>query len=192
MFGFPPLPPFEGMHPLVVHFPIGILLIAWVPMVLGLIDKKRRSGWLLSGLMLLVLGTLFTFGAVLTGEATEDVVEHSSQLVEDAIHEHEEAGEMARNIFIGVTVIYLIGLIVIAKVAAPKKKVAGLMVGLVVAITYIFGALAMANTGHLGGVLVHELGIHAPIGTAPPQSQSNPALPGERDLDGDGIEDEDD
>lgn len=168
MFGFPPLPPFEGMHPFVVHFAVGILLSAWVPMVLGLVDRKRRTSWFRAGLMMVAMGTVFTFAAVLTGEATEDVVEHSSEAVEHAIHEHEELAEFARNIFIGVTAIYLATMILHCKMPEPKKKKVGLIGGVLVALTYIFGMITLSNAGHQGGLLVHDLGIHAPVGTSAP------------------------
>ena len=163
MFGIPPLPPFEGFHPFVVHFTVGILLSAWVPMVLGLIDRKRRRSWFRAGLMMIVMGTLFSFAAVLTGEATEEIVPHSSELVEHAIHEHEELAEGARNIFIGVTAIYLASMILYCKMPEPKKKKIGLAGAVLVGITYTLGALALANAGHQGGLLVHDLGLHAPV-----------------------------
>jgi len=181
MFGFPPLPPFEGLHPIAVHFPIGILMIAWIPMVLGLLDKKRRTGWLLSGLLLLVLGTVFLFGAVLTGEATEEFVEHapqySSQIIEDALHEHEELGELVRNLFIGITVIYLAAFIAYCKMPETKKKLVGIVGSVLVAITYFIGTMALANAGHQGGMLVHDLGVQAPMGSSGSSAKS-PALPG--------------
>ena len=112
---------------------------------------------------MIVMGTLFTFAAVLTGEATEDVVDHSSEMIEHAIHEHEELAELSRNIFIGVTAIYLASMIAFCKVGEPKKKKVGLIGTVLVGITYILGALALSNAGHLGGLLVHEHGLHAPV-----------------------------
>jgi len=163
MFEIPALPPFEGFHPLVVHFVVGILLSAWVPMVLGLIDRKRRVSWFRAGLMMVLLGTAFAFAGVLTGEATEEVVPHSSELVEHAIHEHEELAELSRNIFVGVSVIYLGAMILFCKVADSKKKKFGLIGSVLVAISYALGALALANAGHQGGLLVHKHGLQAPV-----------------------------
>jgi uncharacterized membrane protein len=163
MFGIPPLPPFEGFHPLVVHFAVGILLSAWVPMALGVVDRKRRMSWFRAGLMMVLMGTAFTFAGVLTGEATEEVVNHSSELIENAIHEHEELAELSRNLFIGVSVIYLGAMVMFFKIGEPKKKIVGLAGGVLVALSYGLGALALANAGHLGGLLVHEHGLRAPV-----------------------------
>lgn len=163
MFQIPALPPFEGFHPFIVHFTVGILLTAWVPMVLAVIDRKRRMGWIRAGLMMLVMGTLFTFAAVLTGEATEEIVPHSSERIEHAIHEHEELAEVARNIFIGVTIIYIAAMILHCKMPEPKKKMIGLVGAVLIGTSYSLGALALSNAGHLGGLLVHEHGLHAPV-----------------------------
>ena len=168
MFGFPPLPPFEGLHPIAVHFPIGILMIVWIPIVLGLLCKKHRAGWLNAALLLLALGTLTLFGAVLTGEATEDVVDQSSQLIENAIHDHEELGELVRTLFIAITIRYAAVLLAYNKVADSKKKPVALIGGLIFLLSYTFGTMTLANVGHQGGILVHDLGIHAPIGTFDP------------------------
>ena len=163
MFNIPELPPFEGFHPFVVHFVVGILLMAWVPMLLGLVDRKRRMSWFRAGLMMVLLGTFFAFAGVLTGEATEEVVPHSSELIEHAIHEHEELAELSRNLFIGVSVLYLASMIAYAKASEPKRKKIGLIGTALVAISYILGAMALANAGHQGGLLVHEHGLQAPV-----------------------------
>jgi len=172
MFGFPPLPPFEGLHPIAVHFPIAILMIAWLPILLALLDKKRRDHWILSAFLLLLLGTLTTFAAVLTGEATEDIVGSPTQLIHDAIHQHEETAEAARNIFIALTLLSAAVLFVRAKAPQPKKKTATTIGGVFIAALYILGIMTLANTAHQGGILVHDLGIHAPIGTLDPATLS--------------------
>lgn len=164
MFEIPSLPPYEGLHPIVVHFPIAILMMAWVPMLLGLVDKKRRMTWLFGGLLMLLVGTGFAFFAVMTGSATEHAVDRSSQVIRKAIHEHEETAELARNLFIGVTVIYIFVLIAVSKIGQSKKKLVGLVGSVLIVVSYGFAGLALANAGHEGGLLVHQLGVRAPMG----------------------------
>ncbi len=166
MFQIPSLPPFEGFHPLVVHFTIGLLLTAWVPMLLGVVDIKRRQGWFLSGLMMVILGTLFAFVAVFTGEAAEGVTVATSEVVEQAIHEHEELAEFARLLFVGVSVIYISAMILCSKVAESKKKRMGIIGSVLVGLSYAISSLALANAGHLGGLLVHAHGLRAPVAPA--------------------------
>ena len=177
MFGLPPIPPLEGMHPIVVHFPIGILLIAWLPILVGVIDKKRRNAWFASAFMLLLVGTIGAFAAVFTGEATEETVGTTSQLIENAIHEHEEAAEMARNLFIATTIVFLAVWLTLAKINEKKKAMVAVAGGALVVAFYAVASLALANAGHLGGVLVHQHGIHAPItAQATPSGVLNDAI----------------
>jgi len=163
MFSFPPIPPLEGMHPIIVHFPLGLLMLAWIPMLLCLIDKKRRSAWIQTALTMLVLGTAFTFAAVYTGEETAHIVGAQTQEIKDAIHEHEELAESARNFFIAITILFALIPIARAKLTKPKKKPAIIILSTLVAISYALGALTLANTGHQGGLLVHHHAIHAPL-----------------------------
>jgi uncharacterized membrane protein len=163
MFSFPPFPPYEGLHPLVVHFPLGLLLVAWIPMLLCVIDNKRRGKWMHTALTLLVIGTLFTFAAVITGEATEKIIGTTTQQIHDAVHEHEETAESARNYFIVTTVLFCFAVIARKQLEASKKKPALIVIAILVALGYTLGSLALINAGHQGGVLVHHHGIHAPI-----------------------------
>jgi len=163
MLGFPPLPPYEGLHVIVVHFPIGILLIAWLPMLIAMIDKKRRQAWFASAAMLLIVGTIAAFAATLTGEAAHEIVGATSEQVSQAIHEHEEAAETARNLFVAVTILFFAVWIAGAKVAPKKRPMVAIVGGALVVVAYFVAAVALANAGHLGGVLVHEFGIHAPL-----------------------------
>jgi len=166
--GLPPIPPYEGLHPIVVHFPLGILLIAWVPMVIGLILKKQRHTWMASAAMLLVLGTIGAFAAVLTGEAADGIVGETSVAVGDAIHEHEETAELARTLFVGVTVLFLAAWGVASKIKPKRRAMAAWIGGALVAIAYAGASLTLMNAGHQGGVLVHTHGIHAPLGSPDP------------------------
>jgi len=184
--GLPPIPPFEGLHPIIVHFPIGILLIAWIPMVIGLIVKPQRHAWMASAAVLLVVGTIGAFVAVLTGEAAEDIIGETSRAVGDAIHEHEETAELARNLFLGVTALFLAAWGVATKIRPARRTMAAAIGGVLVAITYGVASVVLMNAGHQGGVLVHTHGIHAPLGSADPGAPSADDGDHERDEDDDG------
>lgn len=184
--GLPPIPPFEGLHPLIVHFPIGILLIAWIPMVVGLIVKSQRHAWMASAAMLLVVGTIGAFVTVLTGEAAEDIVGETSRAVGDAIHEHEETAELARNLFLGVTILFLAAWGVAAKIRPARRTTAASIGAVLVAVAYGVASVVLMNAGHQGGVLVHTHGIQAPLGSA------DPGAPAAGDRDHEHDEDEED
>lgn len=166
MFTLPPIPPYEALHPIVVHFPIALLLTAWLPMLIAIIHKKHRNTWLASTALLLIVGTIGAFAAVITGEAAEDVVATTSQTIENAIHDHEETAELARNLFIAATIIFLASWATCTRLKEKKKPIFAIAAATLTAASYAAASLALANAAHQGGVLVHQHAILAPI-TAP-------------------------
>ena len=54
----PPIPSWQAIHPLIVHFPIVLLLIAPLFIVMGVVPRPARSfPFLLVALILMTLGT---------------------------------------------------------------------------------------------------------------------------------------
>ena len=73
MFQFPQIPSWDALHPLVIHFPIALLLIAPIFVLLGaLLQPAKGRPYLLAATVLLLLGTAGTFIAVETGEAVAE------------------------------------------------------------------------------------------------------------------------
>ena len=66
----PPLPTWQELHPLVIHFPIALLLVAPLFIFLGAVLRKERSRvFLISALILMLLGTATLYLATQTGQA---------------------------------------------------------------------------------------------------------------------------
>jgi uncharacterized membrane protein len=170
MFGSPlmppPLPPWEGMHPLIVHFPIALLIVAPLFVLLGLMPRiGGRFKW--AALLLLVLGTVGAYVAVEAGEAAKELVVQTPQ-IREVMERHEELAEGVETLFTIIAAAYavvLIGPVVVQKVRHKSLPRAVPLVGqLVVLAALLLGGLVLANTGHLGGRLVHELGVQAWMG----------------------------
>jgi uncharacterized membrane protein len=163
----PPLPPWEGMHPLVVHLPIGLLFLAPLPALIGLFVPGRRHLFAALTFAVTLLGTVAAVVAVLTGEAADEWAE-SQGLVTPAIHQaleqHEELAETTRTV--GLVLTFLFAGIVIAH-GKGKLSGAGSTVAHVVLLAgTVTGLILIANTAHLGGQLVHRHGVHAPTAGA--------------------------
>src|SRR5512140_602898 len=95
LFSLPPLPTWDGLHPLVTHFPIALLLVAPLFLVLGLVRRSSGRPFLLAALLLMALGTIAIFVAVPTGEAAGRLAERTP-LVSKALERHEELAETSR------------------------------------------------------------------------------------------------
>lgn len=182
----PPTPPWEGMHPLVVHFPIALLLFAAVFVVLGIIVPKRGWWFSVSALILLIGGTAGAFVAVSTGEAARDVVEDGADEMFQVLQQHEDILEQARNVFVALTIIYA-AIVFLPVVARPLQSWKFTLPANLVFLAALMGAnMLLASGAHLGGRLVHEFGVKsalAPEGKAAVNAakKETPAANAEKD-----------
>jgi len=140
----------ESIHPLIVHFPIALLLTAVVLDVGALIFK--RPGWQRIALWNLSLGTLAAGAAVLSGLQAEDVAKHSFEIWK-IMQLHKRLGIITLILGIMATALRL-------KTRDQLTPIARLgTIGLM---------LAMAGTlcwgGYLGGRMVFEFGVGGTLG----------------------------
>ncbi len=169
MFELPPIPTLDGLHPLIVHFPIGLLLVAPVFVFLALVWRKYGRALMISALVLMLLGTAATYVSVSTGKAAGKLAERSPE-VNVVLEHHEELAERTRLVFTVLTVVFaglLGGPVVLRRELARGPAVA---LGVLFLAVYAAGALVLASTAHNGGRLVHELGVHALMPAAPPSA----------------------
>ena len=161
----PPQPPPEGVHPLVIHFPIALLLTAAPFAVLGAL-LPRRGWWLrVSALILLVLGTTSAFVSVSTGLSARDVVEKISDKAGwEVLEKHEDLTTTARNLFAAVTIAYAVLIVLPWAWSALCKPQVHVPLHLIFVGLLMGSNLLLANAAHLGGRLVHEFGVRSALG----------------------------
>lgn len=160
MFTPPPIPAWDHLHPIVIHFPVALLLVAPVFLLLALLWRQQRRVMMVVTTVLVVLGALAAQVAVMTGEATSHIT-MTATLAEPVLHNHEELAETARTIFLILAAIAAAGTITTWKLkdrARPAAVVGGL---LVYGVAHLLGCLVLANAAHEGGRVVHEFGTAA-------------------------------
>ncbi len=175
---FPPLPmDWSGLHPLIIHFPIALLFVAPLLVLIGIALKSGRRAYLVSALVLMVVGTFTTFLAVSTGEAAGELADGVGS-VGAMLERHEELAETTRAVFTVLTLLFA-GILVVPTLMKRELKGAIFYVAHgVFLVAYVAGMAQLANTAHQGGLLVHQAGIRAMVATnAIANAQPAPASP---------------
>jgi len=170
MFELPPIPTWDGLHPLIVHFPIALLLVAPLFVVLALLWRSHAKPLMIVALVLMALGTVASYVAVSTGQAAGTLAERSPE-VNPVLEHHEELAERTRLIFTVLTVVFaglLAGPLVFRREMA---RGAAVVLSLLFLAVYGAGTVVLANTAHNGGRLVHEFGIRTLMPGASPAPQ---------------------
>ena len=136
------------IHLALNHMPLLLSLLGGILLIIGMI-KKNASFKSLS-LYLLVAAALFTAPVYLTGEGTEEMVEHLTGVNESAIEKHEDMAKITMVIIAITGVISLIGLFLQKNIRFSK-----LILGIILVLSFAsFGT--MAQTAHLGGLIRHS------------------------------------
>lgn len=173
MLTLPPIPHWQALHPLVVHFPIGLLLIAPAFVVMGALRKPERSfPFLLSALILMAVGTVATFVATSSGDAAGEIAERIPG-VRATLNQHEDLAVTTELAFSALTLIFACILFVPRVLRPQPTRAISTVLPLVFLVFYATGAITLANTAHQGGRLVHELGVRAQMQPSGGQTESS-------------------
>jgi uncharacterized membrane protein len=133
-------------HPQLVHFAIALCVIG---VLFRLVSLTGRAPWTSpAALTLLLLGGTAATLAVSSGLKAHGPVERIPG-ARDAVEEHEEAGELARNVFWGVMALEILAFALRRKKAARVVQVLSGLVG-------IGGLWALYEAGEHGGALVYS------------------------------------
>ncbi len=161
MFQLPPVPSWDGLHPLIIHFPIGLLLIAPLFVLLGVILSPKVGRWFfVAALVLMLLGTISAFVAVETGEAAGKLADRNPE-INATLERHQELAETTRNAFATLTVVFALILLLPTVLKWEPGTPTQAAVAVLFLIFYGAGTLMLVNTAHQGGMLVHKHGVHA-------------------------------
>ena len=171
MLQFPPIPAWDSLHVLIIHFPVALLLLSPLFIVIGaVLAPPRGRPYMMAALITLLLGTVSLFIATSTGQAAAELAERGGA-VDAVLKAHEELAEETKIVFAGLSAIFL-GLLTVPRFLSrgESRLVSSFLPSAFLAL-YTVGALFLINTAHAGGRLVHEFGVHAIL---PPDHSSTP------------------
>lgn len=147
------LPSMSQLHPIVVHFVIGLLFLGVLLRWISFAPKARFAGPAAS--LLLILGAIAAVLATESGDAAHRSAERIPG-VRAAVDSHERWGDWARNIFLGVGILEVAAL----AIAEGRRHRALLTLS---GILGIVGSVVLYEAGDRGGRLVY--GYAAGVGT---------------------------
>ena len=163
----PPIPPWEGAHVVLVHVPLGLAFVVPILMVVAMFARGGvGKGVTLATLVVVLVAVAGAFAAVLSGEAASEFagLEEGVGAVGVVYEEHEEAGELARTLMAVVGGAFLLWTVWLC--ASKRTIKAGWRLGVqgVLLVAWLGCSAVLGGAAHLGGRLVHEFGVHAPLG----------------------------
>ncbi|HLJ73452.1 MAG TPA: DUF2231 domain-containing protein [Thermoanaerobaculia bacterium] len=147
MITLPPIPSWDALHPLVVHFPIALLLTAPVFVVIGAIrGAVKGRPYFMAALVLMALGTAGAWVAVATGDAAEEQVQENAQ-TRAALEQHQNLGEATRLAFTILTALFAALVFALGLDRNATRSVSTIAAVAFLAL-YAAGSVLLANTSH--------------------------------------------
>lgn len=153
------MPAWSHLHPVVIHFPIALLMVVPPVVLMGLLWPAQRRGLHACALALLILGTSMAFLAVITGLAVPGPIAPSPEL-QATLEAHEHLAKQTAFLYALLTLAFFLtqGLPLFLKSGLAQRPL--FVLRLLWLIVSVGAILPLIRTGHLGGRMVHELGIH--------------------------------
>ena len=158
MLEIPSIPSWSSMHPLLVHFPIALLLVAPAFILIGIILKKNSKYYFYSASILMTMGLLAILIAIASGEASADLAIIPKE-AENLVEKHKLLSETVRNVFAGLTLLYVLIQVVPVLIKKNLSVQLNRIVNTCFLILYMICCIGLLNVAEMGGRLVHEFGI---------------------------------
>ena len=158
---FPFIPDWPHLHPLVVHFPIAILLVVPIFILIGIFRSPQSSTpYMVSGLFLMAVGTIGSVLAVQTGHAARSQT-HTTFELSQLVQQHQTLAETTSLTFCVLTVVFTAIVVIPRLMSHQSTRVITAVLPAVFLLLYAAGAVLLVNTAHVGGCMVHQFGITA-------------------------------
>lgn len=164
------MPTPSQVHPLIVHFPIALLMVVPLLVLLGLVWKEYRAGIHIAALALLMIGTSMAVLAVISGLSAAGSVRPTPEL-QVALESHERLAKRTTFFYADLTLAFIFIQLapVLWKSWDSRRRI--LLLNLAWLLVSLGANVLLIRTGHLGGRMVHELAAHPHAHPEPPSTE---------------------
>jgi uncharacterized membrane protein len=172
MLQIPPMPTWDSLHVLIIHFPIALLFLSPIFVVISaILIPARGRPYMVAALITLLLGTTSLIIAASSGRAAAELAERGGA-IDSVLRAHQELGVETEIVFAGLSAILLSMYLVPKVLRREENRLFSTFLPSAFLALYTVGVLFLMNTAHAGGRLVHEFGVHAIV----PESHNDPVF----------------
>ena len=159
----PMIPGWDGIHPLLIHFPLTLFFLAPLFVLFaGFTRTTTRRMFLISALTVMLLGIASTYAAFEAGQTAAATVTPTGE-VRKVIERHQELASLARSSLTAATSLFGLTLLICTCFHLRMHELAGVLpLGSVV--FYALGIFWLINAAYYGERLVHEFGVGSVVG----------------------------
>ncbi|MCH8927422.1 MAG: hypothetical protein IIB39_01760 [Candidatus Marinimicrobia bacterium] len=141
------------LHPQIVHFPIALITVSFLIDLVGVITGSKK--WTQFGGILLSLAVFSSLIALLTGQSSEQSLKPMSDILHEAVEEHE--GMATRVFFFFLIIAVLRGWLQLKGIFNSWKQWGYVILAGA-------GVILILRVGQLGGTLVYKHGAGVQTG----------------------------
>jgi uncharacterized membrane protein len=162
MLQLPMIPGWDGIHPLLIHFPLTLFFLAPVFVLFaGFTKATIRRTFLISALTVMLLGITSTYVAFEAGQTAAASVTRTGE-VRTVVERHQEFANLARSNLTVATLLFGLSLLICRLLHLQMHELTGVLpLGSVV--FYALGLFWLINTAYHGERLVHEFGVGSTV-----------------------------
>lgn len=155
-----------SLHPKIIHFPIALFIVYTFLETVGLIFKK--AVFTKAAFIILILGIVGAFAAVLTGNQAEEIWKGWSSSSKSLLEEHETFATITLWYFFVVAILRTMFVINVEIRNKFHEHASKLKMGFVV--LALVGCYFVYQTGEHGGKLVYKHGVGVSVKPAVEQN----------------------